>query len=57
MIYTMQLVRTSEVEIFADSDEEAASIVRQMHLSGDSCVEMGDAEIAVISVRPEDEDE
>lgn len=56
MIFTMQLVRKCEVDIVADTVEDAALAVRQMHEGGDSCVEMGDATINMITSRFEEDE-
>lgn len=52
--YTGTVVAKRDVTVFADSPEEAAEAILQMHESGDACAELGEAEIA--DVRQTDED-
>ena len=50
MIVTVQIVRTSQVEVEVESFEEAREAAQDMYLSGDAGVQLGDAQYIVVKV-------
>ena len=52
--YTGTIVAKRDVTVFANSPEEAADAIRQMHESGDACAELGASEVT--DIRESDED-
>ncbi len=53
-IYTVRITRTTDVDVFADSWQEAKESVKEMYLSGDCTAELDDAVYSVVRISNEE---